>query len=415
MATRNKTILDCRLCNKKNLKNIFDFGLMPLGNNLKSHKINSLKIEKYPLSINQCLDCKHFQLNFSVDPDLLYATNYTYLTGVGESFRKHLELFSKDVLKYIPNEKENYKTRVIDIGSNDGTALSYFIKNGCEVLGIDPAKIPSDIANKNGIDTINNFFSLNLAEQIVKENQLFDIVISHNVLAHIEDINGVFEGIHKVLKINGLLVFEVGYFGDIISKNIYDTIYHEHLDYHSKKPLSEFLIKKGFSVKKIETNTVQGGSVRFFCIKEYRARIYSNVMKQLSVEKKIFQYKKINIWVDNIFKNIDSIKADISKASAKGVHVWGYGAPTKATLITNMLGEIAGSIEFIIDDNPLKENKYIPGTFIPIIKKSQMPIFKNQLIICFAWNFFDDIYSKLKLQNIQGILLNIQDGKKEKL
>ena len=98
MATRNKTILDCRLCNKKNLKNIFDFGFMPLGNNLKSHKIKSLKIEKYPLSINQCSDCKHFQLNFSVDPELLYATNYTYLTGVGESFRKHLELFSKDVL-----------------------------------------------------------------------------------------------------------------------------------------------------------------------------------------------------------------------------------------------------------------------------------------------------------------------------
>ena len=154
MATRNQTILDCRLCHENNLKNIFDFGLVPLGNNLKSHKIKSIKIEKYPLSINQCLNCNHFQLNFSVDPDLLYATNYTYLSGVGKSFRKHLEQFARDILKYHPNEKKNYKTRVIDIGSNDGTALSCFIKMGCEVLGIDPAKIPSKIANKNGIINI---------------------------------------------------------------------------------------------------------------------------------------------------------------------------------------------------------------------------------------------------------------------
>ena len=415
MATRSKIILNCRLCHKSNLKKLFDFGLVPLGNNLKSDKIKSLKIEKYPLLINQCLDCNHFQLSFSVDPDLLYATNYTYLTGVGKSFRKHLEKFTIEILKYNPNKKKNYKTRVIDIGSNDGTALNYFLKMGCEVLGIDPAEIPSNIANKNGVNTINKFFSLNLAKQIVKDNQLFDIAISHNVLAHVEDINDVFEGIHKILKINGLLVFEVGYFGDLISKNIYDTIYHEHLDYHSKKPLANFLVKKGFSVKKIETNSIQGGSVRFYCLKEHQAKIYLNVTKELNVEKETFQSKNINIWFDNIFKNIESIKANLIEALDQGVHIWGYGAPTKATLITNMLGDIANSIEFIIDDNPLKENKYIPGTKILIIKKSGRPVFKNQLIICFAWNFFDDIHSKLKLENIEGTFLNIQDGKKVKL
>lgn len=415
MAPRNQIILDCRLCHHNNLKNIFDFGLVPLGNNLKSDKIKSLKIKRYPLSINQCLNCNHFQLNFSVDPNLLYATNYTYLTGVGKSFRKHLEKFARDILKYYSSEKKNYKIKVIDIGSNDGTALSYFIKMGCEVLGIDPAKIPSKIANKKGVNTLNKFFSLNLAEQIVQDGQFFDIVISHNVLAHIENTHDVFEGIYKILRINGLLVFEVGYFGDIILKNIYDTIYHEHLDYHSKNPLANFLVSKGFSVKKIETNVIQGGSIRFYCIKESQPKIYPSVLKQLSVEKEIFQNKYINIWVSNIFKSIEFIKANIGEALSQGVNIWGYGAPTKATLITNMLGDSANSIQFIIDDNPLKENKYIPGTKIPIIKKSERPFFKKQFIICFAWNFFDDIYSKLKLENVQGTLLNIQDGKKEKL
>lgn len=415
MAAKNQIILNCRLCRHNKLKNIFDFGLVPLGNNLRANKIESLKIEKYPLSINQCLNCNHFQLNFSVDPELLYATNYTYLSGIGNSFRKHLEQFAIDVLKYHSNEKSSYTPRVIDIGSNDGTALSYFIKMGCQVLGIDPAKIPSTIANKNGINTINEFFSLNLAKKIVNNNQSFDIVISNNVLAHIENIHDVFEGIHKVLKINGLLVFEVGYFGDIILKNIYDTIYHEHLDYHSKKPLTKFVISKGFSVKKIENNPVQGGSVRFYCIKENRSKIYSKVTKQLNFEKEIFQNKYIDIWTSNISKSIEFIKTNISEALTKGVNIWGYGAPTKATLITNLLGDKANSIQFVIDDNPLKQNKYIPGTNIPIIKRSKRPVFKKQLIICFAWNFFEDIFSKLKVENIQGTLLNIQDRKKEKL
>ena len=415
MATRNKSILICRLCQKNNLKNIFDFGLIPLGNNLQSDKNKSLNIEKYPLSINQCIDCKHFQLNFSVDPELLYATNYTYLTGVGKSFCKHLEQFALNVLKFFSSEPKEHKIRVVDIGSNDGTALSYFAKLGCNVLGVDPAKTPSAIANKNGISTINKFFSLNLAKQLIKENKKTDIVVSHNVLAHIEDINDVFQGIYQILKTNGLFVFEVGYFGDIILKNIYDTVYHEHLDYHSKNPLVKFLLKNGFSIKKIEANQIQGGSLRFYCVKEKVPIIYSNVMKQLSIENQIFNSKNINIWIDNIFKNIESIKFNINEALLEGKNVWGYGAPTKATLIVNMLGDAANSIEFIVDDNTLKESKYIPGTSIPIIMKSKMPVYKNQLIICFAWNFFDDIYSKLKLENINGTLLNIQNGEKLEL
>ena len=342
-------------------------------------------------------------------------TNYTYLTGVGKSFCKHLEQFALNVLKFFSSEPKEHKIRVVDIGSNDGTALSYFAKLGCNVLGVDPAKTPSAIANKNGISTINKFFSLNLAKQLIKENKKTDIVVSHNVLAHIEDINDVFQGIYQILKTNGLFVFEVGYFGDIILKNIYDTVYHEHLDYHSKNPLVKFLLKNGFSIKKIEANQIQGGSLRFYCVKKEVPKIYSNVMKQLSIENQIFNSKNIKIWIDNIFKNIESIKFNINEALHEGKHVWGYGAPTKATLIANMLDEVANSIEFIVDDNPLKESKYIPGTSIPIIMKSKMPVYKNQLIICFAWNFFDDIYSKLKLENINGTLLNIQNGEKKEL
>jgi len=415
MVSKSKNIIICRLCKKNNLKTIIDFGSIPLGNNLKSNKQSSICLEKYPLSINQCLDCKHYQLSYSVDPKLLYATNYTYLTGVGKSFRNHLEKFTDDVLDFFEHKVKKDKIKVIDIGSNDGTALSCFANLGCEVLGIDPAKIPSDIANKKNINTINDFFSLDLAKKIVKENKSADIVISHNVLAHIEDIHDIFEGIKQILKTNGVFVFEVGYFGDIILKNIFDTIYHEHLDYHSIVPMTKFLLSKGFSIKKIENNTIQGGTLRFYCIKDKFPLIFPSVKKLLDVEEKIFSSNNVDEWIKNIFKNIENIKQNINEALNKDLVVWGYGAPTKAALITNLLGDIRNSIRFIVDDNCLKENKYIPGTQIPIIKKKERPVLQDQLIICFAWNFFDDILAKLKTENIKGTLLNINNGKREKL
>ena len=417
MASRNKYILSCRLCNQNKLSSIIDFGCVPLGNNLQTSKKKSNQILKYPLSINQCINCNHFQLNYSVDPDLLYATNYTYLTGVGKSFKKHLEKFADDAIElfFKKNKNKNKKLKIIDIGSNDGTALSFFHKKGYKVLGVDPAKIPSALANKNGINTINDFFSSKLAKKIIKEYKLSDLVISNNVLAHIDKIHDVFEGIYSLLKFNGLLVFEVGYFGDIVKKAIYDTIYHEHLDYHSKIPLAKFLLNKGFSVYKIKTNAIQGGSIRVYCIKEKNIKIYPKVFKQFNDERNIFTHANIKNWVVTIFRNVEIIKKNINDANKNGINVWGYGAPTKATLMIKMLGSVGNSIEFILDDNAFKENKYIPGTNIPIIKKSKRPVYDKQLILCFAWNFFDDILSKLKLDNIEGNLLNTQNGEIEKI
>ena len=169
MESQSRFIVNCRLCKKNNLDVIFDFGLVPLGNNLQSSIKDSLSVDNFPLVLVQCSNCKHFQLNFSVDPKILYATNYTYLSGIGNSFRKHLKEFCKSVLNYYCQNSLNQKIKVIDIGSNDGTALSFFKNQGCEVLGVDPAKNPSRIANERGIKTLNKFFSSDLAEDIKKK------------------------------------------------------------------------------------------------------------------------------------------------------------------------------------------------------------------------------------------------------
>ena len=410
METQSRFIVNCRLCKKNNLDVIFDFGLIPLGNNLQSSIKDSLSVDNFPLVLVQCSNCKHFQLNFSVDPKILYATNYTYLSGIGNSFRKHLKEFCKSVLNYYCQNSLNQKIKVIDIGSNDGTALSFFKNQGCEVLGVDPAKNPSRIANERGIKTLNNFFSSDLAEDIKKKYRRFDIVISHNVLAHVDEVSDIFDGINLILKKNGIFVFEIGYFGDLIQKNIFDTIYHEHLDYHSIIALSSFLSKKKFIIDKIELNSVQGGSLRVWCKKSEHTSKKNKLAEYIKKEEKILSQKNIKVWKNKIVTNIENLRQKLEDYKSNNYIIVGYGVPTKATLVLNMLGDCKNKIDYFVEDNQLKVNKFLPSTKIPI-KEYFEENNNKKLILCFAWNFFDDIQLKLKNKKVKGILYNIQTGK----
>jgi SAM-dependent methyltransferase len=401
----DKIIKNCRLCQKHDLSLQIDLGQVPLGNNLSSLYEESMEVEEYPLCINRCNTCGHFQLNYSVAPEKLYVKNYSYLSGIGKSFLDHLEWSKSDILDFILPLKSNVK--VLDIGSNDGSALKFFQNTGAQVLGVDPAKLPAKIANENNIPTINNFFSKLLSESIKKTNGTFDIIISHNVLAHVEDLNDVFDGIANLLELGGTLIFEIGYFGNLIKNNIIDTIYHEHLDYHTKKSLSNFLVLKGFEVIKILENDIQGGSIRLYCKKSVNNIIHEQVKRSIQSEISLLSSNSIIKWEKTIHDKFTQIKDIILKAKAEGKNLVGYGAPTKATLFLKKIKLSQGDIRFIIEDNNLKVGCYLPKTGIPIIHFKDYKSNRNDFIICFAWNFYKDIYFKLKKNKISGTLFNI--------
>ena len=189
-------ILSCRLCKSKKLDTFLDFGYIAIGNNLASNLGDSLNLKKYPLKIKNCIKCNHFQLSYSVDPILLYATNYTYLTGIGNSFVNHI----KEYVSWIHSKnKTNKGNFVFEIGSNDGTALNEFKNYGYNVLGIDPANKPVLIAQKKRIDTINGFFNREIIPYILKNYGQPDIITSQNALAHIENLANVFKNAYKLL------------------------------------------------------------------------------------------------------------------------------------------------------------------------------------------------------------------------
>ena len=392
-----KKIKSCRLCGSKKISKVINFGKIPLGNNLLSKKELSFKAGKYPLILNNCKNCNHFQLGFSVNPKILYAKNYTYLSGTGSSMVNHLRNYSKYVNK---NIKLNKKSLVVDIGSNDGTCLENFRKKGIKVLGIDPARKPCKIANSKGIKTINDFFNKKIAKKIINNFGKVDFVTSHNTLAHVDDIKSIFENIYTILKNDGHFCFEIGYFKEVLEKNLFDTIYHEHLDYHHANSLVKFLIKIGFSIKEIQRVDIQGGSLRILCVKNHSRKISKSANLFLASEKNTVLYNKKFIfrWENNVKKLMNNTRKKIMKLT-KGNKVFGYGSPTKIILFLKLLKLPKNKLKYIFEDNLLKQNKFIPILGNKIISTMNIKKIGPKYILIFAWNFSKDIKKKVKKIN----------------
>ena len=390
-------IKNCRLCDSLNLKSYFNFGDVPLGNNLMEFQADSLLAQRYPLSVNRCNNCDHFQLGVAVDPDKLYATNYTYLSGVGKSFIIHLHEYALWI-------KENFNLKpnslVVDIGSNDGTCLKEFKNLGYRVCGVDPASMPADIANADGIPTLNTFFDKNAVEDIIKNHGMADFITSHNVLAHVDDLSSVFKNIYSLLKTQGYFCFEIGYFREVLQKKCFDTIYHEHLDYHHAKPLAKFLCGLGFDLIDLSVNDVQGGSLRLFLQKTGDGKVSQKAKEFLDDESNSILYQEdiISSWQSQIKTNMLKFGESIKKHVSEGKTVVGYGVPTKATLLTAVSELGSSDISFMIEDNELKINRFMPGSGIPILDAAQLHVIKPEVIVIFAWNFCDDIIAKLRKQ-----------------
>ena len=390
-----RKIKHCRLCDSVDFSLFFDFGFVPLGNNLLEDKNKSGLVEEYPLHIVRCKNCHHFQLMYAVDPNLLYATNYTYLSGIGKSFVKHMVEYVDWVqLKCNLNSSSS----ILEIGSNDGSCLEIFKNKGYKVCGVDPAELPCKIANKKGVPTINDFFNQVVADQVISEFGYFDLVTSQNALAHVDNLKDTFTNIKKVLKNDGFLVFEIGYFKDVLDTGCFDTTYHEHLDYHHAAPLSNHLNKIGFQLVSLETNKVQGGSLRVLAKKTKKIIVSKEVTYFLKNEKESILYDDILLkeWKKKILYNSKKIHDLIINENKLNTLCFGFGAPTKSVLLLKMLKLNDTHIDFIVEDNLYKINKYLPKIKIPILSPSSIDYNKSATIIILAWNFADDIIDKLK-------------------
>lgn len=400
-------INECRLCGSKKIRRVFKFKDVPIGNNLSNNLKNSINSKRYPLEILRCYTCKHFQLSANINPKVLYAKNYTYLTGTTKTFQKHFDEYSKWIIDKCNLKKSSL---VLDVGSNDGTCLNFFKRKKMEVVGIDPAKLPCNIANKNGIYTLNDFLNLKTAKLLEKKFGKFDFITSHNVLAHIENINEVFRSIYFLLKENSYFCFEVGYFKFVLKKNYFDTVYHEHLDYHHANPLIKFLTKIGFNIKSISNNKIQGGTIRILVKKEFKNKSLNKnlpLKNYMINEKKFFKLNQIRLQFSKFQESMNKLNSLVNNLVKKKEEVYAYGSPTKASLLLISANLNKGFIKYTFEDNSLKCNKFIPGTDIKIISSNQISVYKPKFIMILAWNFTEEIRKRLKKNRFSNISLII--------
>jgi nucleoside-diphosphate-sugar epimerase len=394
---------DCRSCGNINLRRVVSLGYQPLANNLLNKKDE--KHELYPLEMNYCPKCHNCQLSVAVDPKKMFS-NYLYTSSTSSSFRNHFTVATKNYIKQLKLKAK--KSYIIDIGSNDGVALKPFKDLGFKnILGVEPAKNLAKLANKNKIKTFNGFFeSKNLKK--IKGNA--DLILASNVFAHSDKLKEMAECMLKLLGKNGTIIIEVQYLLNTLQDLTFDNIYHEHYNYWSLTSLVNFFNQFNSTIFKVERINTHGGSLRIYIKKGKKIKIENNVKKLISEEETfgIKNYKtyqnfgeKINKLKENVLKNINELKKNNTK-------IVGFGAPAKATTALNFFG-ISNQIDFVIEDNQLKHNKYIPGVLIPIKDKKNLKE-KDVLILVLAWNFYNEI--KKNNSNISNNFVNIKDLEK---
>ena len=375
---------ECRSCGNSDLKRVVSLGYQPLANNLL--KKEKEKCELYPLEVNYCSKCHNCQLSVSVDPKKMFS-NYLYTSSTSKVFRNH---FVNAANKYFKDLKLNKKkSYIIDIGSNDGVALKPFLDLGFKkVLGIEPAKNLAKLANKNKIKTFNGFLEKKNLNKIKKNA---DLILASNVFAHSDKLREMAECMFKLLSKKGTIIIEVQYLMNTLKDLTFDNIYHEHYNYWSLTSLINFFKQFEAKIIKVERVNTHGGSLRVYIKKDKKAKIENNV-KQMLLEEENFGIKKFETYKkfgEKVYKIRENVRKNIKKLKDKNKIIIGYGAPAKATTALNFFG-ISKEIDFIVEDNKLKHNKFIPGVKIPIKNKSQIKNKKNTLIVL-AWNFYKDI------------------------
>jgi len=391
---------ECRSCGNENLKRVVSLGYQPLANNLLNKKDENCEL--YPLEMNYCEKCHNCQLSVSVNPKKMFA-NYLYTSSTSKVFRDHFVHAAKKYIKELKlNKKKSY---IIDIGSNDGVALKPFLDLGFKkILGVEPAKNLAKLANKNKIKTFNGFLE---KKNIKKIKKGADLILASNVFAHSDKLKEMARCMVDLLGKKGTIIIEVQYLMNTLKDLTFDNIYHEHYNYWSLTSLVNFFNQfetKIFRSEKVDTH---GGSLRIYVKKDKKVKIESSVKKMLREEEDygIKDFKTYQKFGKKVYKIRENVLKNIKQLKEKHKKIIGYGAPAKATTALNFFN-ITKEIDFIVEDNKLKHNKFVPGVKIPIKSKSQVKN-KNNALLILAWNFFEDI--KRNNSKLSNNFINIKD------
>ena len=385
----------CRLCDSTEINIFFNLNPTPQAN----HFVNKPIIqEKIPLDICICNKCKHIQLLQILNPSFQYS-NYLYITSASKTMVNHI-LNSIEIFL----DKFNIKKtdNILEIGANDGTGIKYLIENGYNnSIGIDPA----ENINNHSLPIICDYFSSDIFKYEKINKNSYKLIYGFHCCAHIENIKDVFSTVYNLLTNDGIFIMEVGYFYEVYKNHLFDTIYHEHIDYHTCKAMKHFCEKNNLTLFDVKTNKIQSGSIQFYISKDKNTIVDKNVDEFIKQEEniKLFDIDNLYKWKNNILLNSRDLNYLLRSLINEGKTIVGYGASAKSTTFTHQFNLSNNIIKYIIDDSYLKQNLFTPGYNIPIVSIDILNTEKCDYLIILSWNFLDDILVKIDQYRKAGL------------
>jgi hypothetical protein len=357
--------------------------------------------ELFPLPLYTCAVCGHVQLPVIVNPSRLFE-NYVYVAGTSPVFVDHFRRYAQSMIEKLDLRPGDV---VVDVGSNDGTLLRFFKEAKMNVIGIDPARAISKSATESGIPTLHGFFGTSTVERVRARfpagAACASLITANNVFAHADDLDDIVESVKALIGDRGAFVFEVSYLVDVCEKTLFDTIYHEHLSYHTVQPLITFFRKHGMCLFDAERIDTHGGSLRGYARlgePDEASAGHKRVMTLVEHEKSAGFAPGSDRPLQELKAKIDSLErrltGRLSGIKSTGKTVAAFGAPAKATTLMYQFKLGASVIDFVIDDSPLKQGLVTPGTHIPVVTSEALYSRKPDYIVILAWNFADAIIKK---------------------
>ncbi len=387
----------CRFCDHPLTTTFLDLGFSPIANNYLTPEELSQPEVHYSLCTYVCSLCLLVQLPNTVERTALFHKDYAYFSSYSSTWLEHSQNYATAMIQHYKLTEESL---VIEVASNDGYLLDYFIKASIPVLGIDPAASVAQTAIEKGIPTRIAFFGKELAKKLLQEQKVADLLIANNVLAHVPDLNDFIAGFKLLLNQDGIATFEFPHLLALITTMSFDTIYHEHYSYFSLHAVETIFAHHGLTVFHLEELRTHGGSLRIFaCHTGSKKHVKQESIKQFKEKEKAAGLDTINGYKH--FQNAvqarkHTLLKELTALKEAGKTIVGYGAPAKGNTLLNYCGIRTDFIDYTVDRNPHKQGLYLPGTHIPIKAVEALTLTKPDVIIILPWNLKDEIIGQLK-------------------